>query len=118
MPARCSKTWPFGLVQLTDIAIRALSPGVNDPGTANEIIVQLGDLLLRLWAQPAPPAELTEGDSKIRLTRRNARGTPRSAPSTPSAATAATDPTVAATLVRTLRTMRSEITRRELVGPH
>jgi uncharacterized membrane protein len=38
----------FGLRQLTDIGLRALSPGVNDPTTAHEAILRAADLLRRL----------------------------------------------------------------------
>lgn len=38
----------FGLRQLSDIALRALSPGVNDPTTAEEAILRSADLLRRL----------------------------------------------------------------------
>lgn len=38
----------FGIDQLTDIALRALSPGINDPTTAEEAILRSADLLRRL----------------------------------------------------------------------
>ncbi|CAN5545897.1 DUF2254 domain-containing protein [soil metagenome] len=51
----------FGLRQLVDIAERALSPGVNDPTTAVQVIDQLHDLLRRLATRPLPPRqEVTE----------------------------------------------------------
>lgn len=40
----------FGIVRLQDIALRALSAGVNDPNTADEIVARLGDVLLELMA--------------------------------------------------------------------
>jgi uncharacterized membrane protein len=43
-----AKDVAFGLRQLTDIALRALSPGVNDPSTAEEAILRSADLLRRL----------------------------------------------------------------------
>lgn len=52
----------FGLRQLVDIAERALSPGVNDPTTAVQVIDQLHDLLRRLATRPLPPRQTrTEG---------------------------------------------------------
>jgi uncharacterized membrane protein len=39
---------PFGFRLLIDIAERALSPGVNDPTTATQVIDQMHDLLLML----------------------------------------------------------------------
>ena len=46
----------FGLEQLVDIALRALSPGVNDPSTARMCVRAIGTLLGRLGsrAMPAP----------------------------------------------------------------
>jgi len=41
----------FGLVVLAEIAAKALSPGVNDPGTAIQVI-GAGVRLLDLWLQP------------------------------------------------------------------
>lgn len=47
----------FGLVLLEDIAVRALSPGVNDPNTAREVIPQIGELLLDILSRPLPPID-------------------------------------------------------------
>lgn len=38
----------FGILRLQDIGLRALSPGVNDPGTAVEIVARLGTILREL----------------------------------------------------------------------
>ncbi|MBP1850162.1 DUF2254 domain-containing protein [Rhizobium halophytocola] len=38
----------FGLTVLSEIASRALSPGINDPGTANDVTVQAARLMTRL----------------------------------------------------------------------
>ena len=38
----------FGLTVLSEVASRALSPGINDPGTANDVVIQAGRLLTRL----------------------------------------------------------------------
>jgi uncharacterized membrane protein len=46
----------FGLVSLSQVASRALSPAVNDPGTAIDILSSCVRLLLQ-WATPAPEAE-------------------------------------------------------------
>lgn len=35
----------FAMQKLVEIALRAISPGINDPNTANDIIVRLGNLL-------------------------------------------------------------------------
>ena len=44
----------FGFRQLVDVAIRALSPGTNDPSTAVQAIDRIHDLLRRLVARPGP----------------------------------------------------------------
>lgn len=49
----------FGVVVLSEIAARALSPGVNDPGTAITIIDSMVRLLTR-WAGCSRAAELSE----------------------------------------------------------
>jgi uncharacterized membrane protein len=51
----------FGFRQLVDIAVRALSPGVNDPTTAAEVIDRLHDLL-RLLVQRAIPSPVRMDD--------------------------------------------------------
>ncbi|TDP73503.1 DUF2254 domain-containing protein [Bradymonas sediminis] len=44
----------FGVRQLVDIALRALSPGVNDPTTAEQVLVQLGDWIGQLAGRTIP----------------------------------------------------------------
>tara|TARA_R110002050_G_scaffold59259_2_gene132583 strand:+ start:28194 stop:29471 length:1278 start_codon:yes stop_codon:yes gene_type:complete len=39
-----------GLIKLMEIAVKAMSPGINDPGTAIEAIVKLGELLYKTVA--------------------------------------------------------------------
>lgn len=46
----------FGLVVLAEIAGRALSPGINDPGTAIDIIGTLVRLFVQ-WSDPVAPDE-------------------------------------------------------------
>jgi uncharacterized membrane protein len=46
----------FGLVVLAEIGSRALSPGINDPGTAIGILGSLQRLFID-WASPAAPAQ-------------------------------------------------------------
>jgi uncharacterized membrane protein len=45
----------FGVIQIVDIALRAISPAVNDPSTAISCIDQLSCILIR-WLSRAPPA--------------------------------------------------------------
>ncbi len=44
----------FGVVQIIDIALRAISPAVNDPTTAISCVDQLSCILIR-WLSRAPP---------------------------------------------------------------
>jgi len=44
----------FGVIQIVDIALRAISPAVNDPSTAISCIDQLTRILI-LWLGRAPP---------------------------------------------------------------
>lgn len=57
----------FGFRQLVDVAERALSPGINDPTTAIQVIDELHDLLRRLAAEPDPGSVHTDGDGQARL---------------------------------------------------
>ena len=45
----------FGIVQIVDIALRAISPAVNDPTTAISCVDQLSSILIR-WVGRAPPS--------------------------------------------------------------
>jgi uncharacterized membrane protein len=47
----------FGVIQIVDIALRAISPAVNDPSTAISCIDQLTRILIR-WVDRFPPESL------------------------------------------------------------
>ena len=47
----------FGVIQIVDIALRAISPAVNDPSTAISCIDQLTRILIR-WLERDPPEAL------------------------------------------------------------
>ncbi|WP_165865540.1 DUF2254 domain-containing protein [Vallicoccus soli] len=55
----------FGLRQLVDIAERALSPGVNDPTTAVQVVDQLHDLLRRLVSRHLRPRQRCTRDGAL-----------------------------------------------------
>lgn len=58
----------FGIRQLVDIAIRALSPGINDPTTASQAIDQVHSLLRFLGGRRFPGQELRDAeDGRLRL---------------------------------------------------
>src|SRR5271167_2121815 len=46
----------FGIVQVVDIALRVLSPAVNDPTTAISCVDQLTSILIRWAGRAAPPS--------------------------------------------------------------
>jgi uncharacterized membrane protein len=58
----------FGIRQLVDIALRALSPGVNDPTTANEVLVHLTGIV-RLVLERDQPERVHHGPDGRRLFR-------------------------------------------------
>jgi uncharacterized membrane protein len=58
----------FGLTQLNDITLRALSPGINDPNTAYEVIVHLGEVLHVLLSRTLPPTSIS-GEKDRQLVR-------------------------------------------------
>ncbi|MCX7620476.1 MAG: DUF2254 domain-containing protein [Acidimicrobiales bacterium] len=57
----------YGFRQLVDIAIRALSPAVNDPTTAAQVIDRLTDLLIRLARQNRRQNAIVDRDGSVRL---------------------------------------------------
>lgn len=58
----------FGLRQLNDIALRALSPAVNDPTTAIEVIVRVGSILRPLVLADLPAQAFSDKAGRILLT--------------------------------------------------
>ena len=57
----------FGLRQLADIAIRALSPAVNDPTTAVQVVDRVVDLLGAIIDRPDPSGWYTDGSGTARV---------------------------------------------------
>lgn len=57
----------FGVQQLVDIAVRALSPGVNDPTTATQCIDRLTQVLVTVAEREPPPSVLADEESVPRL---------------------------------------------------
>jgi uncharacterized membrane protein len=60
----------YGLRQLVDVTLRALSPGINDPTTAQDAIFHTAAVLLELLRHDPPGAELV-GDRGQRLVMTN-----------------------------------------------
>ncbi|MFV0436304.1 MAG: DUF2254 domain-containing protein [Desulfopila sp.] len=57
----------FSINQLVEIALRALSPGINDPFTAMVCIDQLGSVLCYLAVRKFPPASRFDDHGFLRL---------------------------------------------------
>jgi len=107
----------FGLVQLTDIAVRALSPGVNDPSTANDIVVHLGNIFTVMWARPVAESSTSDDDGRTVISPAVDHGHHLRRALDPIRRYGRTDPLVVTTIMRTLLTLRAEVERRDLPGP-
>ncbi len=106
----------FGILQMVDIALRALSPGVNDPNTANDLIVHLGVVMLTIWQRPTAPTA-KEFDGRTLVRHDLVHGDYLHAAFDSIRIYGASDPKVAATMIRTLLTLLAEKRRRNLPGP-
>lgn len=60
----------FGLVALSDIAVRALSPGINDPTTALQCVDRLAELVAELGRRHPPDDVRTGDDGRVLLIAR------------------------------------------------
>ncbi|MGH8834896.1 MAG: DUF2254 domain-containing protein [Actinomycetes bacterium] len=58
----------FGLRQLNDIALRALSPAVNDPTTATEVVLRIGSVMRPLLLAELPAQSVRDPAGRILLT--------------------------------------------------
>ena len=105
----------FGLVQLTDIAVRALSPGVNDPTTACDVTVHLGDVLVAIWAR-SPVSSRRSDDHRTIVMFRPTHEAYLERAIGPIRRYGAEDPEVMSTLLRMLMSCGARRTR-ELPGP-
>ena len=57
----------FFIEQLVELAVRALSPGINDPGTARLCIDRLEQALCHLGGRHMPSAEGYDHDGRVRV---------------------------------------------------
>lgn len=60
----------FGVLQLVDIALKAMSPAVNDPSTAISCIDQLSTILVTAAKLEAPRTEMNDERGVTRVVRR------------------------------------------------
>lgn len=54
----------YALQKLVEVALRAISPGINDPNTANDIIIRIGRLLGKMGHLNTCPFVLTDSAGK------------------------------------------------------
>jgi uncharacterized membrane protein len=59
----------YALNQLVEIAVRALSPGINDPFTAMQCVDQIGTSLAQLAERRIPRGYHYDGEERLRLIR-------------------------------------------------
>jgi uncharacterized membrane protein len=57
----------FGVLQIVDIALKAISPAVNDPSTGVSCVDQLSRILIRFASREAPPALLYDPPGVVRV---------------------------------------------------
>jgi len=57
----------FGILQLVEVAVRALSTGINDPFTAMNCVDRISSLLCRLAGRAFPGAHLFDGEGTLRI---------------------------------------------------
>lgn len=55
----------FAVRQLVDIGLRALSPAINDPTTAVEVLLRLGSLLRVVLTSPLAPQAVTDESGRV-----------------------------------------------------
>ncbi|MET1757163.1 DUF2254 domain-containing protein [Novosphingobium sp. RD2P27] len=60
----------FAIRHLVEVAVRALSPGINDPFTAMAVIDRLRGALAKLAVRTLPARILTGSDGQVRVLRR------------------------------------------------
>lgn len=59
----------YGVRQLADVALKALSPGINDPTTAQDAIFHLGGVVRELLRREPPPTTRRVGDCHVEVTQ-------------------------------------------------
>lgn len=57
----------FALQKLVEISLRAISPGINDPNTANDIVIRLGNLLGKIGNLRTDAVVLTDQEGNGRI---------------------------------------------------
>jgi uncharacterized membrane protein len=57
----------YGVRQLADVALKALSPGINDPTTAQDALFHLGAVVQELLVRTPPARQMAGGEGRVLL---------------------------------------------------
>jgi uncharacterized membrane protein len=57
----------LGIRKLVEIALRAISPAINDPNTAKNCIEEIGIILSKLAKHKLPSSYLTDDENQVRI---------------------------------------------------
>src|SRR5208282_4997601 len=57
----------FGILQIVDIALKAISPAVNDPSTGITCVDHLSRILIRLASREVPTSQLCDPPGVVRV---------------------------------------------------
>lgn len=106
----------LGVAQLSDIAVRALSSGINDPETASGIVLSMGEILRAIWALE-PVDAVIERDGRTIHRRVASHEDMLRLCLDPIRRYGRADAGVMTTMALTVRNLRSEVVRCELPGP-
>jgi uncharacterized membrane protein len=102
----------YGVVRLVDIGVRALSPGINDPHTAEEIVARLGSVVLELLSFDVGSPDVVVADRTVVQPHALSHDDFVDLAFTSIRRHAADEPHVLVVLLRTIRTLVSEVERR------
>lgn len=103
----------FGMLRLVDVALKAMSPGVNDPNTAIDIVNHLGTIAVHLYEIDEPSNHWRDGDRWL-ITPPFERDEAIRAAFDGMRRASVADPSVAVALIDTLGAVRTEVRRRDL----
>ena len=106
----------FGILQMVDVALRALSPGVNDPNTAADLVVHLGAVMMEIWERPMAASRLSK-EGRTLITNPLDHAAYLRAAFDPIRRHGAGEPLAMEAMIRTLATLLAETDRRNLPGP-
>ena len=102
----------FGLRQLVDVTLKALSPGVNDPTTAQDSIFHAAGVVVEFLLRNPPPSVIKckDHDGELILDKQNTHDDIVKLAYNEVRVCSATSPTVCLYLVESLRLIRESLT--------